>query len=229
MPPPAETVTAAVVRLLDEGMLRVGTERYARDNHTYGITTMRRSHVTVGLGYVTFDFVGKEHIPHRVSVRDAAVARVVTALLDQEAPDEAPLFATREHALWRRVDSATVNSYIHAHGTATGSAKTFRTWGATVAATAVAAGAEFRMPGGATPAASTRPFHAAAALLGDTMTVARASYVHPRAIGIADEPDVRDALAAAADRAGSVTVEAVRRDTGFQSAVLEALSRDGAT
>ena len=223
-PPSAETVTAAVIRLLDKGMLRVGNERYARDNHTYGVTTMRRSHVTVHPGSVQFDFVGKEHIAHRVAVQDRGSARVVGALLAQEADDDAPLFATHEYSQWRRVDSATVNSYIHAHGEAVGSAKTFRTWGATVAAVAVAAGAQFRLPEGGAARPSTLPFHAAAVLLGDTMAVARASYVHPRAIEIAGDTAVRDALAAVVGRVNSDDVEVVRSDDGFQAAVLDALA-----
>ena len=72
------TVTAAVVRLLDRGLLRVGNERYARDNHTYGLTTLRRNQVAVRGQTITFDFVGKEHVAHRVSVTDRAVARVVS-------------------------------------------------------------------------------------------------------------------------------------------------------
>ena len=72
------TVTAAVVRLLDRGLLRVGNERYARDNHTYGLTTLRRNQVAVHGPTITFDFVGKEHIAHRVAVTDRAAARVIT-------------------------------------------------------------------------------------------------------------------------------------------------------
>lgn len=122
-------VTAAVVRLLDRGLFRVGNERYARDNDTYGLTTLRRSHVAVHGDTAVFDFVGKEHIRHHKVIHDGSVAPVIRDLLAQDGAPTQLLFATSAPPLRRRVDSATVNSYIHTHGAVSASAKTFRTWG----------------------------------------------------------------------------------------------------
>ncbi len=109
------TVTAAVVRLLDRGLLRVGNERYARDNHTYGLTTLRRNQVAVHGPTINFDFVGKEHVTHRVAVNDRAAARVVSALLATEGDDESPLFSSSGEHPAHLVTSAAVNAYLHSH------------------------------------------------------------------------------------------------------------------
>ena len=73
----ARVVTAAIVRLLERGLLRVGNDRYARDNHTYGLTTLRRNHVDTRGSTITFHFIGKEHLSHTVTVHDEVTAKVV--------------------------------------------------------------------------------------------------------------------------------------------------------
>lgn len=225
-------VMAAVMRLLDRGLFRVGNERYARENHTYGLTTLRRTQVSLRGDTAVFDFVGKEHLAHHVSITDAASARVIRELLRQDRPPSENLFVTSDPPLWRHVDSASVNSYIHAHGAVSASAKTFRTWGATVAATAVSAGAAFApasAPGSASASASNRrspnlrPFDAAAFLLGNTPAVARAAYVHPRAIEVGRSSDLKAAVAAAAAAAGTDHVLEILHDAHLQAAVYEGL------
>jgi DNA topoisomerase-1 len=216
------TLTAAAVRLLDQGLFRVGSARYARDNHTFGLTTLTRAQASVDGEALAFDFVGKEHIAHHMIVRDAAVAEVIRRRLQRDDGDETALFSTAELPSPRRIDSVTVNSYIHTHSGAASSAKTFRTWGATVAAAAVAGGARFE-------GAGTRirdelaPYHAAAHLLGDTLAVARQSYVHPQAISVGSTGPVRDAVSAASTEAGSDAVEAILRAEVLRKAVYEGL------
>lgn len=216
------SLTAAAVRLLDQGLFRVGSTRYARDNHTFGLTTLRRADVQVDGDTIVFDFVGKEHIAHHIAVQDAAVADVLRDRLGRRDPDESALFATDEHPVPRRVDSVTVNSYIHTHAGTAATAKTFRTWGATVAAAAVAGGARFS----AAPARTRddlMPYRAAAHLLGDTLTVARASYVHPEAVRVGAGSDVREAVANAAMEAGSDEVHAILRAEVLRRTVYEGL------
>ncbi len=138
----ARVVTATIVRLLERGLLRVGNDRYARDNHTYGLTTLRRNHVDTRGSTITFHFIGKEHLAHTVTVHDQVTAKVVGTLVSAAGNDAQPIFAvTGEHGT-HHVTSAAVNAYLHAHTQAPASAKVFRTWGATVAAVAVLAGAE---------------------------------------------------------------------------------------
>jgi DNA topoisomerase-1 len=217
-------VAAAVVRLLDRGFFRVGNERYARDNNTYGLTTLRRAQLRVDGATAVFDFIGKEHIRHHKVIQDASVAPVLRDLLAQDCAPTQLLFATSAPPFWRRVDSTTVNSYIHTHGAVSASAKTFRTWGATVAAAAVAAGASF---GDAPNRRHERltPYDAAAHLLGNTPAVARAAYVHPEAIAVGGSDEVAAAVEAATSRVGSPLVQDVIHDQGLQTAVKEALVR----
>jgi DNA topoisomerase I len=216
-------VTAAVIRLLDRGLFRVGNERYARDNHTYGLTTLRRNQVSVADDTATFDFVGKEHIEHHLVVTDAGAAAVVAALLAQEADPEFPVFATSDPPLWRRIDSVTVNSYIHAHGAVMASAKTFRTWGATVAAASVAAGASFHDGPKTRRNFDLVPYDAAAHMLGDTPAVARRSYVHPLAVEAGRSAAVAAAVRAATSESDSDDVRDVFHDSGVQAAVFDFL------
>jgi DNA topoisomerase-1 len=217
------TVTAAVVRLLDRGLLRVGNERYARDNHTYGLTTLRCNQVAVHGQTMIFDFVGKEHVAHKVSVTDRAVARVVSALLATKSGDESPLFATDNGHPAHLVTSAAVNAYLHSHTSSPATAKVFRTWGATVAAVAVLAGAE--SPKGSPRAAKERVAAGAAAeLLGDTVAVTRSSYIHPAWIDAGRSPTVVSAVTDAAGRLRTHSVRVLLPDPALQAAVLSELA-----
>ncbi len=217
------TVTAAVVRLLDRGLLRVGNERYARDNHTYGLTTLRRNQVAVHGPTVTFDFVGKEHVAHRVAVTDRPAARVVSALLAADSNDESPLFSAAGEHPAHLVTSATVNAYLHSHTGAPATAKVFRTWGATVAAVTVLAGAESST---STPHVRKERLAAgaAAALLGDSVAVTRSSYIHPAWLDAGRSPVVASAVTDAANRLGTLSVTVLFPDPAIQAAVLSELA-----
>jgi DNA topoisomerase-1 len=213
-------VVAALVRLLERGLLRVGDERYARDNHTYGLTTLRARQVEVEGPLIRMDFVGKEHIRHQVEVEDAPVARVVAGLLASASEADAALFSSR--GTGRAVTSATVNAYLHAHTGAAASAKVFRTWGATAIGASVLAGARPDDAGAGT--LRNRAIRAAATALGDTPAVTRASYLHPQWERAGGSLDVARAVAAAAARAGTDAAAAVSHDERLQSAILRALA-----
>ncbi len=219
----ARVVTAAIVRLLERGLLRVGNDRYARDNHTYGLTTLRRKHVDTSGSTITFHFIGKEHLPHTVTVHDRATAKVVSALLSAAVNDAQPIFAVRgEHGI-HHVTSAAVNAYLHAHTQAPASTKVFRTWGATVAAVAVLAGAE--PPADVSARSRERlAVGAAATLLGDTPTVTRSSYIHPAWIDVGRSELVAAAVAESSDRAGTRAVADLFTDPGVQAAVLSGIT-----
>jgi DNA topoisomerase-1 len=219
----ARVVMAAIVRLLENGLLRVGNDRYARDNHTYGLTTLRRSHVDTHGSTITFHFIGKEHIPHTVTVHDQATAKVVSSLANSTDDDAQPLFSvTGEHGT-HHVTSTAVNAYLHAHTQAPASAKVFRTWGATVAAVAVLAGAE--PPADVSGRSRERlAVGAAASLLGDTASVTRSSYIHPAWTDVGRSDLVATAVAEASDRVGTLAVASLFPDPGVQAAVLSGLT-----
>jgi DNA topoisomerase I len=219
----ARVVTAAIVRLLERGLLRVGNDRYARDNHTYGLTTLQRNHVDTRGSTITFHFIGKEHLPHTVTVHDQATAKVVSALVSAAGNDAQPIFAvTGEHGT-HHVTSAAVNAYLHAHTQAPASAKVFRTWGATVAAVAVLAGAE--PPADVSARSRERlAVGAAANLLGDTASVTRSSYIHPAWIDVGRSDLVAAAVAESSDRVGTRAVASLFTDPGVQAAVLSGIT-----
>ena len=219
----APVVTAAMVRLLERGLLRVGNDRYARDNHTYGLTTLRRNHVDSHGSTITFHFVGKEHLAHTVTVHDQATAKVVSALVSVASDDTQPIFTVAGEHGTHHVTSATVNAYLHAHTQAPATAKVFRTWGATVAATAVLAGAE---PPVVVSARSRErlAIRAAADLLGDTASVTRSSYIHPAWISAGRSDSVAAAVAESSDRLGTNAVLSLFTDPGIQEAVLSGIT-----
>ncbi len=219
----ARVVMAAMVRLLERGLLRVGNDRYARDNHTYGLTTLRRNHVETRGSTITFQFIGKEHRPHTVTVHDHVTAKVVGALVSAAANDAQPIFAVRgEHGM-HHVTSAAVNAYLHAHTQAPASAKVFRTWGATVAAVAVLAGAE-PPPDVSARSRERLAVGAASALLGDTTSVTRSSYIHPDWITAGRSDLVAAAVAESSERLGTSAVAILFADPGVQAAVLSGIT-----
>jgi DNA topoisomerase-1 len=123
------------------------------------------------------------------------------------------------------VHSTEVNAYLHAHTAAPASAKVFRTWGATAAAAAVVAGATTTV--GASRSVETSAVRAAADLLGNTATVARASYVHPGAFAAGRAPGVVAAVEAASARLRTPDVRRLFVDPLLQAAVLDALRETG--
>jgi DNA topoisomerase-1 len=216
-------VTGTIVRLLDRGLLRVGNDRYARDNHTYGLTTLRRNHVETRGSAITFHFVGKEHLAHTVTVHDRATAKVVSSLVSAASDDSRPIFAAGGERGMHHVTSAAVNAYLHAHTHAPASAKVFRTWGATVAAVAVLAGAEAPV-GVAARSREGFAIGAAANLLGDTASVTRSSYIHPAWITVGRSDSVAAAVAESSDRLGTRAVANLFSDPEVQAAVLSEIS-----
>ncbi|MCS5497393.1 hypothetical protein NY547_09110 [Cnuibacter physcomitrellae] len=216
--------TAATVRLLDRGLFRVGSPRYARDNHTYGLTTLTREHVRLDGDEIEFEFIGKEHRPWHVTVRDGQVAEVIRMLVASSSSATAPLFSVRTPEGEHAITSAVVNAYVHGATSAPATAKTFRTWGGTAAAAAVAGGATAPFA-----ARSTRPdlvaVEVAAYLLGNTRDVARRSYVHPLAFEAGRSPAVVEAIDAAARASGSSDVRELLRADAVVLALAAELAR----
>jgi DNA topoisomerase-1 len=219
----ARVVTAAAVRLLDRGLLRVGNDRYARDNHTYGLTTLQRNHVETHGPTIIFHFIGKEHLAHTVTIRDQSTAKIVGALVSAADSDADPIFAVADEHGRHHVTSAAVNAYIHAHTQAPASAKVFRTWGATVAAAAVLAGAE---PPAEVSARSRErlAIGAAATLLGDTASVTRSSYIHPAWTEVGRSDLVVAAVDESSGRLRTRAVASLFTDPGVQAAVLSGIT-----
>ncbi len=173
---PEQKVLAAVVRLLDETLIRIGNDEYAVANESYGLTTLEDDHATVSGTSVTFEFGGKSGADFDVMVRDRRLAAIVRRC--QELPGE-DLFQYLDGDRVVDVTSTSVNDYLRTVTRGDRTAKDFRTWGGTVVVV------EALVDAG--PAESERDAErrilaavdAAAARLKNTRTVARSSYVHP--------------------------------------------------
>src|SRR4051812_8790077 len=174
---PREKVLAAVVRLLESTLIRVGNEEYARDNHSYGLTTMLDRHAKISGETITFQFKGKSGKVHKIDVRDRRLARIVKQC--QELPDQEIFAYLDEAGDWVDVKSQDVNGYIQEITGQPFTAKDFRTWYGTVLA-AVAL-REFAECTSAKEAKGNivKAVESVSKMLGNTPTICRKCYVHP--------------------------------------------------
>ena len=172
-----ERVLAALVQLLEKTLIRIGNEEYARDNRSYGLTTMRNQHAKIAGACVNFEFRGKSGIRHAVNLHDARLARIVKACRDLPGYE---LFQYLDDEGKRQtVDSADVNAYLRELSGTDFTAKDFRTWAGTVmAAKALAGSARFRSASEARRNI-VRAVEEVAKRLGNTKAVCRRCYIHP--------------------------------------------------
>ncbi|HEY0971310.1 MAG TPA: hypothetical protein VGE02_10135 [Gemmatimonadales bacterium] len=169
-------VAAGVVRLISQGFFRVGGARYAEENHTFGITTLRKRHLTLDGDMLVFDYVGKRNIRQRQAVVDPSLVEFARELLD--APGTR-LFRYHEDGGWHDLTARDVNAYLREVLGVRYTAKDFRTWGGTLrAATVLAELGPAESERQATRNVTTA-VRLVAAELGNTPTICRKSYVHP--------------------------------------------------
>jgi DNA topoisomerase I len=171
-----QKVCAGIVRLISDGFFRVGSERYLKDNNTFGITTLKKSHVTVLDDAVVFEYRGKRAITQRNYIPGRDVVRFVTELM---ATQGARLFRYREGNKWRDVDARDVNDYIESIAAFPYTAKDFRTWGGTLRAATVLAELGKGKSQNERKKNVVTAVRLVAAELGNTPTICRKSYVHP--------------------------------------------------
>jgi DNA topoisomerase-1 len=178
-----EKVLATIVTLLEETLIRIGNEDYARANRSFGLTTLRNGHVKVRGPELRFLFRGKSGKQWSLSVRDRRVARVIRSC--QELPGQ-HLFEYRDaDGAVRAVSSSDVNAYLREITGAEISAKDFRTWAGTVKAVAAFHASE----GG--KAAVHAVVSAVADELGNTVAVCRKCYIHPKILAAIEAGDLR--------------------------------------
>jgi DNA topoisomerase I len=175
-----ERISAVAIRLINHGWFRVGSERYARESRTYGITTLRKSHVTVRGSRISLRFPGKNRIWVRTAVVDAELAEVVRELL--RLPGGRRLFRYEWEGDLYNLTGKRLNDYVQIYLGEGFSAKSFRTWGGTLTAAICLAErgvAETEAEAKRSIAAVMRQV---GERLGNTPAVARASYVSPAVI-----------------------------------------------
>jgi DNA topoisomerase-1 len=209
---PREKVLAAVVRLMEITLIRVGNEEYARANKSFGLTTLRDRHATIGATGAVFEFRGKSGKVHRTSFRDRRLARIVKAC--QDLPGQRLFQYVDDEGQRHAVESADINTYLREAMGEDFSAKDFRTWAGTVAAArALVVLPECAVGDGAAKHNLNTCVKAVAGLLGNTPAVCRAAYIHPAVLE--------------AYLAGDLPLRAAGSGRAFELAVLKFLEAAG--
>ena len=176
----AEWTCAVAIRLINIGWFRVGTERYARTTRTFGITTLRKKHVSIRGSRIAFKYRGKHRVLVRTAVADSELADALKTLRD--LPGKGRLFRYERDGSYCNLTGARLNEYIRQYMGEQFTAKDFRTWGGTLlAAIALAEKGvpETETEGKQKVAAVMRTV---GAKLGNTPAVARSSYVSPAVV-----------------------------------------------
>jgi DNA topoisomerase IB len=215
---PLERAAATAVRLLDLGYFRIGSDAYTDDNGSFGLTTLERRHVTRRGDRLVFCFIGKSGVEHCIEIDDPLSISAVETMRARRGKD-ARLLAYKELRRWSPLDAARVNDYLRTTTGGEMTAKDFRTWHATVLAAAALAASD---EPGDTKASRNRAIRAAMVevsnYLGNTPTIARASYVDPRVI---DQYEGGVTIAAALNRRYR---DAETRQAALERAVLKMLA-----
>jgi DNA topoisomerase I len=189
---PREKVLAMVVRLLETTLIRVGNEEYARENRSYGLTTLQTRHVRVDGSHLRFRFRGKSGKQHDIDVADRRLARILRQC--QELPGQALFQYRDDDGEYQQVDSGDVNAYLRDISGQDFTAKDFRTWTGTVLAARALHEFE-RFDSDAQ--AKKNVVHAierVAERLGNTRSVCRKCYVHPAVIDAYLEGSLAESL-----------------------------------
>ena len=216
---PREKVLAAVVRLLETTLIRVGNDEYARTNGSFGLTTMLDRHVAIGASKLYFEFRGKSGIKHRVNVDDRRLARIVRRCRD--LPGQVLFQYVDENGGVRDVDSSDVNAYLRDAAGCDFTAKDFRTWAGTVLA--ALALREFQSFDSRTQAKKNvvRAIETVAERLGNTPTVCRKCYVHPDVIDAYLDGTMLETLKQIAEQEMVATLHELRPEEAAVLALLQ--------
>lgn len=172
-----EKVLAAIVQLLEKTMIRIGNQQYAKENHSFGLTTMRNRHAKVRGTKVHFDFKGKSGKHHEIDLQDATLARVISKL--QDLPGQELFQYQDEAGEIISIGSSDVNDYLKQITGDDFTAKDFRTWSGTVLASLALQ--EFEKFDSQTQAKKNivKAIENVARQLGNTPSICRKCYVHP--------------------------------------------------
>src|SRR4051812_14680459 len=207
---PREKVLAVLVRLLEATFVRVGNEEYARENASFGLTTLRERQVRVEGARLSFRFRGKSGVPHALALTDRRLARIVRRM--QDLPGEELFRYVDEAGESRAIESADVNAYLRAAAGGGVTSKDFRTWAGTVLCARLLSRA-------APPASATDARRSVAAAIAstarelrNTAAVCRNCYIHPVVIEAYADGRLGRALRGRSEEAGLVAL--LRRSSG---------------
>jgi DNA topoisomerase-1 len=161
---------------VSESFFRIGSERYAEENRTFGVSTLLKRHVEITKGTVVLEYVGKSNVRHRQILANRELAKLVRRHLGSPGTR---LFRYKEEKRWRNLTARDVNAYIQDTLCVPFSAKDFRTWGGTLRAATILAelGEAASMNEAKRNVATT--MRLVGSELGNTPAICRKSYVHP--------------------------------------------------
>jgi len=216
---PKVKVLAAVVQLLEKTLIRVGNDEYARQNRSFGLTTLRDGHVEVSGARVTFSFRGKSGVEHEVDLDDRRLARVVKACRD--LPGQELFQFVDEDGRRQTIESSDVNEYLREVTGEDFTSKDFRTWAGTVLAAQLLRDFEGFDSEAQAKRNIIRAVESVAKRLGNTKAVCRKCYIHP---AVLDSYMDGSMLATVAQRARRVA-QAADALTPGEAAVLGLLQR----
>ncbi|WP_091740051.1 DNA topoisomerase IB [Phenylobacterium immobile] len=206
---PREKVLAAVLQLMEMTLIRVGNEEYARQNRSFGLTTLRDRHARLTSAGGVFEFRGKSGQVHSTAFSDRRLARIVKAC--QDLPGQRLFQYVDDEGVRHAIESTDVNAYLRDALGEDFSAKDFRTWAGTVAAARALAMCEPPASETAAKRSVNTCIKAVAGLLGNTAAVCRKAYVHPFVV---------DAYAQ-----GALTLKPSSEPRAFELAVLKFLEQ----
>jgi DNA topoisomerase-1 len=212
---PRDKVLATVVRLLETTRMRVGNEEYARDNDSFGLTTLRVRQVRVQGSTMQFRFRGKSGVWHQFALSDRRLAAIVRRMRD--LPGYELFQYLDEQGETRAVDSADVNDYLKQVAGAEFTSKDFRTWAGTVLA--AAALHQFGKGG------LQRAIEHVAKQLGNTKAVCRKCYIHPRVIEACVDGSLAEAMSGRSAEACVKRLLGRRRPRSLVPALRQSLRR----
>ncbi len=209
---PREKVLAAVVRLLEMTFIRIGNEEYARDNESFGLTTLRERQVRVEGTTLRFRFRGKSGVQHDIELTDRRLAAIVRRMHD--LPGEELFQYVDEQGETRAIESADVNSYLRESAGAEFTSKDFRTWAGTLLCARALRALEPPASEADGKRSLVQAIEGVAKLLGNTKAVCRKCYIHPAIVESYLEGDLQRLMRARSDEAGVVAVlrERLKRD-----------------
>jgi DNA topoisomerase I len=174
---PRNKVLATVVQLLESTFIRIGNEEYARENKSFGLTTMKDRHVEVKGAKLRFRFRGKSGREHEIDVTDRRTAKIISKL--QDLPGQDLFQYVDDDGETRNITSQDVNEYLRAITGEDFSAKDFRTWAGTML-TAIGLNAQEKFENKTQAKANIKTaINAVAKILGNTPAICRKCYVHP--------------------------------------------------
>lgn len=177
-----ERVLATIVRLLEVTLIRVGNEEYAKENASFGLTTLRTRHVDVTGSNIRFRFRGKSGVVHALEVQDRRVAKIIAKCTD--LPGQVLFQYEDESGKHVTIESAEVNAYLREIAGAEFTAKDFRTWAGTVlAARALRNLVLVEASATALKRNVVTAIKEVSSRLGNTVSVCRKCYVHPEILG----------------------------------------------